>query len=103
VGESGVGVALGTDLNPGGGVSPSMPFALSLACFAMGMTLEEALIGATLNAAWSVDRSDTVGSLEPGKLMDAVVVRGDPTNLVRVGAPSIMTVIKRGKVIFRAQ
>ncbi|HEX2461353.1 MAG TPA: imidazolonepropionase [Vicinamibacterales bacterium] len=99
----GVAVALGTDLNPGGGVSPSIPFALSLACFAMGMTLEEALIGATLNAAWSVDRSDTVGSLEPGKLMDAVVVRGDPTNLVRVGAPSIMTVIKRGKVIFRAQ
>jgi imidazolonepropionase len=80
-----------------------MPFALSLACFAMGMTLEEALIGATLNAAWSLDRSDTVGSLEPGKLMDAVVVRGDPANLVRVGAPSIMTVIKRGKVIFRAQ
>jgi len=35
--------------------------------------------------------------------MDAVIVRGDPTNLVRVGAPSIMTVIKRGKVIFRAQ
>lgn len=101
--ERGVAVALGTDLNPGGGVSPSIPFALSLACFAMGMTLEEALIGATLNAAWSLDRSDTVGSLEPGKLMDAVVVRGDPTNLVRVGAPSIMTVIKRGKVIFRAQ
>jgi imidazolonepropionase len=101
--ERGVAVALGTDLNPGGGVSPSIPFALSLACFAMGMTLEEALIGATLNAAWSLDRSDTVGSLEPGKLMDAVVVRGDPANLVRVGAPSIMTVIKRGKVIFRAQ
>ena len=101
--DRGVAVALGTDLNPGGGVSPSMPFALSLACFAMGMTLEEALVGATLNAAWSIDRSDTVGSLEPGKLMDAVVVRGDPTNLVRVGAPSIMTVIKRGKVIFRAQ
>ncbi len=101
--DRGVAVALGTDLNPGGGVSPSMPFALSLACFAMAMTLEEALVGATLNAAWSVDRSDTVGSLEPGKLMDAVVVRGDPTNLVRVGAPSIMTVIKRGKVIFRAQ
>ena len=101
--DRGVAVALGTDLNPGAGVSPSMPFALSLACFAMGMTLEEALVAATLNAAWSVDRSDTVGSLEPGKLMDAVIVRGEPTNLVRVGGPSIMTVIKRGKVIFRAQ
>ena len=101
--DRGVAVALGTDLNPGAGVSPSVPFALSLACFAMGMTFEESLIGATLNAAWSIDRSDTIGSLEPGKLMDAVVVKGDPTNLVRVGAPSITTVIKRGKVIFRAQ
>ena len=101
--DRGVTVALGTDLNPGAGVSPSVPFALSLACFAMGMTFEESLIGATLNAAWSIDRSDTIGSLEPGKLMDAVVVTGDPTNLVRVGAPSITTVIKRGKVIFRAQ
>ena len=83
--DRGVAVALGTDLNPGGGVSPSMPFALSLACFAMGMTLEEALIGATLNAAWSIDRSDTVGSLEPGKLMDAVIVEAiQPTSCVLV-------------------
>ena len=101
--DRGVSVALGTDLNPGAGVSPSMPFALSLACFAMGMTFEEALIGATLNAAWSIDRSNSIGSLEPGKLMDAVLVTGDPTNLVRVGAPSILAVIKRGKVIFRPQ
>jgi imidazolonepropionase len=101
--DRGVAVALGTDLNPGAGVSPSMPFAISLGCFAMGMTFEEALVAATLNAAWSLDRSDSVGSLEAGKLMDAVVVRGDATNLVRVGAPSIRRVVKRGKVIFRAQ
>jgi imidazolonepropionase len=101
--DRGVAVALGTDLNPGAGVSPSMPFALSLACFAMGMTFEEALVAATLNAAWSVDRSDSVGSLEAGKLMDAVVIRGDATNLARGGAPSILAVVKRGKVIFRAQ
>jgi imidazolonepropionase len=101
--DRGVTVALGTDLNPGAGVSPSMPFALSLACFSMGMTFEEALIGATLNAAWSIDRSESIGSLEPGKLMDAVVIKGDPTNLVRVGSVSITTVIKRGKMIFRAQ
>jgi imidazolonepropionase len=80
-----------------------MPFALSLACFAMGMTFEEALVAATLNAAWSGDRSDSVGSLEAGKLMDAVVIRGDATNLARGGAPSILAVVKRGKVIFRAQ
>jgi imidazolonepropionase len=48
--ESGVAVALASDVNPGGGFSPSMPFAITLACFGMNMTLEEALVGATLNA-----------------------------------------------------
>ena len=96
--ERGVPVALASDINPGGGYSPSMPFAMTLACFGMGMTLEEALTAATINAAWSLDCSDTVGSVEPGKLMDAVVVNGDLAELVRVGAPAIRTVIKRGRI-----
>jgi imidazolonepropionase len=98
----GVAVALATDLNPGAGFSPSMPFAMTLACFAMEMTLEEALVAATLNAAWSIDRAAHVGSLEPGKLMDALVVKGGLTELIRVGAPAIRLVIKRGKVAFGA-
>ena len=96
----GVAVALATDLNPGAGFSPSMPFAMTLACFAMQMTLEEALVAATLNAAWAIDRAGHAGSLEPGKLMDAVVVKGGLTELIRVGAPAIRLVIKRGKVVF---
>jgi imidazolonepropionase len=97
--DRGVPVALASDVNPGAGFSPSMPFAMTLACFAMQMTLEEALIGATLNAAWSLDRSDDAGSLEPGKLMDAVIVKGGLAELVRVGAPAIRMVVKRGKVV----
>jgi imidazolonepropionase len=94
-----VPVALATDVNPGAGFSPSMPFAMTLACFAMHMTFEEALTAATINAAWSVDRSDRVGSLEPGKQMDAVLVNGDAINLIRVGARSIVGVIKRGTCV----
>lgn len=97
--DRGVPVALATDVNPGGGFSPSMPFAMALACFGMNMTLEEALVAATLNAAWSLDRADCIGSLEPGKLMDAVIVRGELTELLRVGTAAIRDVIKRGKVI----
>jgi imidazolonepropionase len=94
-----VPVALATDVNPGGGFSPSMPFAMTLACFAMHMTFEEALAAATINAAWSIDRSDRVGSLEAGKQMDAVLVNGDAINLIRVGASSIAGVIKRGTCV----
>ncbi len=95
--DAGVPVALATDVNPGGGFSPSMPFAMTLACFGMGMTFEEALIAATINAAHSVDRAQTVGSLEPGKRMDAVLVDGDPIELIRAGAQSIAGVIKNGR------
>ena len=100
-----VPVALATDINPGGGFSPSMPFAMSLACFDMNMTLEESLVASTLNAAWSLDRADAgrgrpgVGSLEVGKLMDAVIVRGSLTELLRVGTNTIRDVIKRGRIV----
>jgi imidazolonepropionase len=100
--EQGVPVALATDINPGGGFSPSMPFAMTMACFGMRLTLEQALVAATINAAWSLDRATTAGSLAPGKLMDAVIVRGELVDLIRVGAPSVRAVIKRGKVVVGA-
>jgi imidazolonepropionase len=96
--EQGTAVALATDLNPGGGFTTSMPFVMSLACFGMNMTLEEALNGATINAAASIDRQDTIGSLEAGKLLDAVIVSGMLTDLIRVGGPVIKHVIKRGRI-----
>ena len=87
--ERGVAVALATDVNPGGGFSPSMPFAMTLACFGMGLTFEEALVAATINAAYALDRHARVGSLEAGKQMDAVLVDGPAIDLVRVGADTV--------------
>jgi imidazolonepropionase len=94
----GVPVALATDLNPGGGFSPSMPFAMSLACFGMRMTMEEALVASTINAAYSIDRHDRVGSLEVGKQLDAVIISGDAVDLLKVGVPAIRAVVKRGAI-----
>ena len=97
----GVPVAIASDLNPGGGFSASLPFAMTLACFGMGMTFEEALVGATLNAAYALDRHDRLGSLEPGKQMDAVIVDGPAIDLVRIGADAIRLVVKKGRIIDR--
>jgi imidazolonepropionase len=97
--DTGVPVALATDLNPGGGFSPSMPFAMALACFAMNMTLEEAIVASTINAAYALDRHALVGSLEIGKQLDAVIVRGDLGNLLHVGAPAIAAVVKKGRIV----
>ena len=95
----GVAVALATDVNPGAGYSPSMPFAMTLACFGMNLTFEEALVAATINAACSLNRQDRIGSLELGKQMDAVVVDGPAINLIRVGADTIRAVVKRGRLV----
>lgn len=97
--DAGVPVALATDVNPGGGFSPSMPFAMTLACFGMGLTFEEALAAATINGAYSLDRDASVGSLEPGKLMDAVLIAGDAIDLIRIGAASVAAVVKRGRLV----
>ena len=97
--EAGVPVALATDLNPGGGFSPSMPFAMSLACFSMRMTLEEALVASTINAAYAIDRHDRIGSLEVGKQADMVIVNGEAVDLLKVGVPAIRMVIKKGQAV----
>jgi imidazolonepropionase len=97
-----VPVALATDVNPGGGFTPSMPFVMTLACFAMNMTLEEALVGATINAASALDLADRVGSLEAGKQMDAVIIDGTLADIIRVGAPVIRRVVKKGRVVHAA-
>jgi imidazolonepropionase len=96
---AGVPVAIASDVNPGGGLSPSIPFAMALACFGMGLTFEEALVGATINGAASLDRHDRIGSLEPGKQFDAVLIDGPAINLLRVNAPTIAAVIKKGVLV----
>jgi imidazolonepropionase len=100
---AGVPVALATDVNPGGGLSTSMPFAMTLACFGMGMTFEEALAAATINAACGLDRQDRIGSLEPGKQFDAVLIDGPAINLLRPNATPIAAVFKKGRCVYARQ
>ncbi len=97
---AGVPVALASDGNPGGGLSPSLPFAIALGCFELGLSLEEAISAVTVNAAYSLDLHGEVGTLEAGKRADLVVLRADRLlDLVRVGVPAIRTVVKDGRVV----
>ena len=72
--EAGVPVALATDLNPGGGFSPSMPFAMTLACFGMRMTRRGGAGGRDAERGVPLDLRGRVGSIEPGKPCDLVLV-----------------------------
>ena len=66
--EAGLAVVVATDFNPGSSPTPSMPMILSLACTQMKMSPAEALTAATINAAYSLNRGDAIGSIERGKL-----------------------------------
>ena len=97
--EQGVPVALATDLNPGSCFCESMPFVFSLAVMGMGLTPEEALTGATLNAAWAIGAARDAGSLEAGKMADFLVLDGETPAVFAYasGARPIRSVWKFGE------
>ena len=99
--EAGVPVALATDLNPGTCPTEAMPPILVLACLALGMSVEEAITAATLNAAHSLARADRIGSLEEGKQADIQVLDiPDHNHLVyHFGVNHVKVVVKKGIVV----
>jgi imidazolonepropionase len=66
-------VVLATDFNPGSSPTPSMPMILSLASTHMKMTPAESITAATINAAYSLNRGEQLGSLDRGKIADIVI------------------------------
>jgi imidazolonepropionase len=71
--DAGLAVILATDFNPGSSPTPSMTMVMSLAVTHMKMTPAEAVTAATINAAYSLNRGDVIGSLEEGKIADVVI------------------------------
>ena len=101
--EAGCAVALATDCNPGSSPTESMPAILALATLGMGMTVEEAITACTLNAAAAIGRAGELGSIEPGKRADLVVLR-EPTHfhvVYHYGVNPVRHVVKGGRVAVR--
>jgi imidazolonepropionase len=71
--DGGLAVVLATDFNPGSSPTPSMPMILSLASTHMRMTPAESITASTTNAAYTLNRGDQIGSLQPGKFADFVI------------------------------
>ncbi len=72
--ESGAVVALSSDCNPGSSMTESMQTVVQLATLQMKLTVEESLTAATLNGAFSLRMAEEIGSIEPGKRADFVLL-----------------------------
>ena len=77
-----------------------MQFAIALSCRYMGLTPAQAIAASTINSAYAIRRSDTVGSIEVGKQADMLILSvPDYRHLgYRYGTNLVKQVIKRGQV-----
>ena len=74
---SGAAVAIASDFNPGTSPVLSMPEVIAMACTLYGLPPPTALVAATANPAWVLGLSDRLGTLEPGKRADFVVLAAE--------------------------
>jgi imidazolonepropionase len=96
----GVPVALGSDLSPNSWCE-NMQLACQLAVYGMGLLPSEALVAATINAAHAIGAQAEVGSLEPGKKADLLLMDAPTWHFLnyRLGVNQVDTVLKEGEVV----
>lgn len=97
----GLKIALGSDFNPGTSMIYQMPIVIALACLIYGLTIPEALIGATLNSAKALGLHQKIGSLEVGKQADLIILDIPSYQHIpyQFGRNYVKTVIRKGKVL----
>lgn len=94
-------VALSTDLNPGSSYTHSMQMIITLACLKMGLTIEEAINGASINGAYALGLQQVTGSLHPGKQADLIFLDAPSYHYLvyNFGVQRITGVMKRGRMV----
>jgi imidazolonepropionase len=71
--DNNMAITLTTDSNPGSCPTANLQFIMQLGCFQMKLTPIEVYNAVTINAAYSVNRGDSIGSFKEGKKADITV------------------------------
>ncbi len=77
--DAGLPIAMASDFNPGSSPSGNMQLILSMACILYHMLPEEAINATTLNSAYAMGCSDTLGSIARGKIANLFITSKIPT------------------------
>ncbi len=99
--DAGAAVALATDFNPGTSPTFNMQMILSLACTEMRMSPAEAISAATINGAHALGLAGSLGSLDPGKQADLLILRVQDYRELPYyfGANNVRQTFKRGVIL----
>ncbi len=97
--EAGCLFALASDLNPGTAWCGNMQFTMALACRYMSLTPAQAIAASTINAAAAIGQDDHIGSIEPGKQADLIILSVSDYKQMpyQFGTNLVSTIIKKGK------
>jgi imidazolonepropionase len=100
--QAGLAPALSSDFNPGSCYLQSLPEVMSWAALRYRMSAGECLTAATLNPACSLGRGAEIGTLEPGKRADLVIL--DVPNhrhlVYELGRNPVRAVVVGGRLVF---
>jgi imidazolonepropionase len=103
--DDGIPVALASGYRRDCTASLNPQFLLFMACHILRMTVEEAIVASTYNAACSLRLSHVTGSLAPGKAADICVMDVDDYHELarRAGHHDVSLAMRAGKVVYRRQ
>ncbi len=98
--DLGLPVAIATDLSPNSWIE-SMQFVISLACYGMRITVEEAITAATINGAHALSRAADVGSIEVGKRANMLLCNVENYQQIpyRIASNAVDRVVRNGKMV----
>ncbi|MCX7959053.1 MAG: imidazolonepropionase [Deltaproteobacteria bacterium] len=101
--DNGLRVAISTDFNPGNSFTYNLIFCATLGITQMKMTIDEALMAITINAAYALGLQDRKGTIEEGKDADLLILNTDDYREVFYNPDPalISTVIAGGKIIYQ--
>ncbi|CAB1245559.1 imidazolone-5-propionate hydrolase [Ruminococcaceae bacterium BL-6] len=101
--DEGAAVAFGSDLNPGSCFTNSIPLMIALGCIYMNLSIEEVITALTINGAAAVDRADRIGSIEPGKQADIILLGCPSIDFLpyHTAINLVETVLKNGEIVHK--
>jgi imidazolonepropionase len=100
--DAGCAVALATDFNPGSCFSESIALVAALAALNMNLSPEEIVTALTINGAAALDRANIIGSIDPGKQGDVIILENPSHRFIpyHLGVSTVEKVIKKGMLVF---